>query len=426
MEAPEAAHADGGSSVWAQLLKMPRLVAVGVLLLAVLALPGFYVGAVDGVVTPVSLAAQLVGLSFLAAGLGAVAGICGLLAPRTSNWRLRAVTVGGASGFYIALTIALNARGYTVWMFVAGLVCAAPSFALATIGAAATVNSNREAFGSTIKTVGASIAVLVAAAQLWYTSIYQPNTTDVGLDISASVGAPQRLGPALALVPVQLTVRNDSSITAVVLTSMFAVTGVRYSTTKPAAALSNAATEKRALAVGLGTIANPQGIDVNHREAPQRSLLAIGRLMNDGSYLHASAVVTHPIIVAIPSTLSTRFREIDLEIQLDYARSARLVLANFHGRVVPFHGPRAVRYMDCNADVRTDWSLQQSALRKLTRGEQVLVTNWCAQPDRERVFADVTEAAYANWEHPPDRDRDDHDYGIVYASRIDMLPLSNP
>jgi hypothetical protein len=184
--------------------------------------------------------------------------------------------------------MAVSAHGYRPVEFRALIALAVLSVVLVALAARRGILPNLTAY---LKAAGAVAPSLLAggALQLWYTSIYLPANTDVGLDLSAVVGARLRVSRSLTLVPIQVMLRNDSSLTAVVLTSMFTVTGVHYLPTSPSVGV----TSTDARTIGLG---DPVPLPRPH------PLLAIGRLLRDGARLFPNANKSLSIIVPVPRT----------------------------------------------------------------------------------------------------------------------------
>jgi hypothetical protein len=392
---------------------------VGPLLLLGVAYVALRIGVPD-VFSPISLASQLVGLSYLVAGFTLVASAATLISIRRAVFgggsarSEAAAVVGALTGTYVAGSMAAYAYGYRETRFVELIVGAA---LCGLLGSLAARRLRAGAIGARLKAAGALLAVLIAGAQLWYTSVYLPENTYVGIGTSATVGTPLRVSRSLELLPVHVTVHNDSSLTAVVLASMYAVTGVHWPSTGSFLA-DNRAIE-RAVEVGLGQNTNPEGVSVRYGGKPTRSLLAIGHVLRDGSELFPSQDASRSTVVAIPTD---GFQEVEVRIEIDYARQSRLVLATYRGRIQPYRGPMRKPRKNCPPDVLTYWHLRESVLRRFTRGTQYLVTNWCPQARNERVYSNVIDVSDPH--SVPHITRNDLGYGLASTTRsYEMFPL---
>jgi hypothetical protein len=274
----------------------------------------------------------------------------------------------------------------------------------------------------------AGVGVLITAAQLWYSSVYLPANLDVGIAFTASVGKAAAVSPTTRLVPVSITVQDDSSVTAVALTSIYTVTGLRY---PPASRLrSRSDTLARALTVGQG-LESEQGLNVGLTGRPSERLLAIGRVAGDGRLLFPNVLNANEVVVAVPREV----KALEVRVSLDYARQTRLQLAGIDpttGLARPSIGPYVTAVPACAEDVVEARRLRQSLLQRLTRGDEVVETNWCAQPHQERTFSFISGGPSDGGSGPTAaglrfvlhaRPHSGGAYGLLHTQRVWTFPL---
>lgn len=390
-------------------------------LFVLIGIPALWVGVPD-VFHPLSLAAQLVALTYVLSGATAL--LCaGVLSRRQPHTWATAAILGGIAGAYVTGSMAAYANAYRplrFWIFVVlAVLCITATF----VGLVRT-GFARLGVSAPLARAGASVAVIIGALQLWYTSIYLPNNTDVGIGISVSLGQPHRVSRSLTLVPLQLTMRNESSLTAVITSSMYAVTGVAYPHPPHPGPLSDAETLRRAENIGRQPAQTPEGNNVRYRGTSVRDLLAIGRMLSDTSHIFPSQSDVRSIVVAVP----TQFQQFDVKVDVDYARPSRLTPAGFLARVTipgssspPNRATGVGAKRVCLPDVRTYWALRETKLHRLTRRSQILVTNWCTQSGNTEVYANVVN------DHGPTSQseirRYDRDYGLSTASFIESFSV---
>ncbi len=134
---------------------------------------------------------------------------------------LATVAAAAVAGLYIDLIIvfySLHYRTLYVWVFGAlALFCAC----LASV----TLPESWKFLGRDLKAVGISLAVLGSAAYFWYQSVYIPENTPTGIYYDLTLGSIVRSGSD-RLVSVDLTMENESSVTALTLDSMVEVSGM--------------------------------------------------------------------------------------------------------------------------------------------------------------------------------------------------------
>jgi hypothetical protein len=173
-----------------------------------------------------------------------------------------------------------------------------------------------------------------------------------------------------------MTLRNTSSQTAVALNSMFVVTGVRYSAVVTRPARSNASTLRHEIATGKEIGATPQRVDVRYAGVPTRSVLSVGHIVEDKSFLYPKSDFDRTIVVAIPTA---GVQELDVQLAFDYSREARLRPGRETEIVHLLNHPKDP---DC---VASAWVVHQSELLQVTRGTEQLFAYWCAPADNEHI-----------------------------------------
>jgi hypothetical protein len=363
-------------------LLLTLVVALGLLVNAAVAL---WVGLHD-VLWPVSLSAQLVGFFYLIAGLASLAGFIAifpllgkevdvtdqpdsacaghdyLLAPvleesgrltdqsdsasaghehllariahdlEESTRQLQFVAAAAVAGLYIDLTIVFYSFHYRpryVWIF-------SPLAVLCACVACVTLLGIWQYLGKTLKAVGISLAGLAAVAQFFYQSVYIPENTQVGIDYGLTLGSMTRSGSA-RLVQVNLTMKDESSVTAVTLGSMVVVRGISYPS-------------KKSMVQKITVLRSLQPIQNNDFLFP-----------NDTYSYDFLVVVTDPGIEAL-----------NFGLTLYYARTTGL----------EFRNPILTQehLWPCPDGKQFEWPIEESELRNFTEGPQVLYSDWCAGP----------------------------------------------
>lgn len=359
-------------------LLLTLVVAVGLLVNAAVAL---WVGLHD-VLWPVSLSAQVVGFFYLIAGLASLAGFMAifpllgkevdvtdqpasarvghnyLLVPvleesacltgqpdsarvghnhlariahdlEKSTRQLQFVAAAAVAGLYIDLTIvfySLHYRTRYVWIFSALAALCACVACLTLIGI-------WQYLGTVLKAVSILFAGLATVAQFLYQSVYVPENTQVGIDYGLTLGSMAQSRSA-RLVQVDLTMKDESSATAVTLGSMVVVNGISYPS-------KNSMVQKNTVLRILQPIQN------NNFLFP-----------NDTYSYDFLVVVTDPGIKAL-----------NFGLTLYYARTTGLEFRN------PI--PMREHLWPCPHGQQFEWPIEESQLRNFTEGPQVLYSDWC-------------------------------------------------
>jgi hypothetical protein len=330
---------------------------------------------------PVSVSSQLTGLAFSLAGAAGLAGLAGwreigkpLLGParpagperpaRPGSTAQIACAFGGAvAAVYVDATIAFYAHEYkttrTIEFGVLALICLYLAGMLLPL-----VRSVWKDISGGLKGLGALATALGLLAQFWYVSIYIPRNTQVGISYSLTLGPVARSGDN-ALATLQLTMEDESSLTAVILGSMVVVSGIRY---RPATGGAQPAVQHRITAYARSG-GNP---DVGFRGSEPASVLAVDSPINNNSLLLPGAVYTKDFVVVVPEP---GIAALQVAIMVDYARQTRLVVGHAAFLKHPAHVP------GCPAKYAITWAspIQESALRSFATGGLNLYSSRCAQ-----------------------------------------------
>ncbi len=241
-----------------------------------------------------------------------------------STRQLKFVAAAAVAGLYIDLTIvfySLHYRTRYVWIFSAlAVLCACV--------ACVTLLGIWEYLGKVLK-VSISLATLVTAAQFLYQSVYVPENTQVGIDYGLTLGSMARSGSA-RLVQVDLTMKDESSVTAVTLGSMVVVSGISY-------------------------------------PGKKSTVLGILQPIQNNNFLFPNDTYSYDFLVVVtdPGTEALNFG-----LTLYYARTTGLELRN------PI--PMQEHLWSCPAGKQFEWPIEESELRNFTEGPQVLYSDWCA------------------------------------------------
>jgi hypothetical protein len=325
---------------------------------------GLAAGTFD-LVASTGIASKALGLVMLLFGALVLVGImaCGR---RPSDNQRRVAAAGAIAGVVIAVIFILAALGYQNFRACLFAASGIPSAAIA-IGI---VRWELIRANAGLAAVAAVASAGVSFLPFAYNTIYLPTTADVAIESTVTAGAPVPVGKNLDLVDLTLTVENLSTIQAVDLTSMLEVEGVTYGGSS--ANYQAPPNESDAVAIGL-TGHNYPNLDTSatseqHLRTP--TLVTLQRPITDGSFLHPGLKLIGTVPVLLPVG---KYRELEVRFYLSYARADRLILTN------RYFGPRFEENEGgCSDDVRTAWHISQTALDFLARGEETVVTDWCA------------------------------------------------
>jgi hypothetical protein len=371
------------------ILKAWHLAVIGVLLwIAAIAL---WLGAQD-VLWPVSAPAQILGACFIIAGLATLTGFVLVAAralPFSRKWatgepQATLIAGGAAAGLYTTLTIVVHSFRYEQaksWLY--GILAA--SCLILTIQILPRAWNGISNF---VKGAGVGLAVLGSVAGFYFQSFYLPENTKVGLQYGISIGqVVQRGGDGV--VSVDLTIENDSSVSALMLGSMVVVSGLTLH--ENSAVVSSTGTQQNLTNYAQDLVtppSSPIAPDANIRsdELQENTILSIMQPITNSSYLFPSDTLSRNFDVVIPGITKNKIVALEFEIYTLYARTTRLTLGTRFRPIMadfPFYAH----------DVQSSWSINQSALVRFTRGAQVLYSNWCADLAAPSVGWDVQGAA---------------------------------
>lgn len=338
------------------LTQAPEALAVLSALVVALGLSGnaavaLWIGFHD-VLWPVGLSAQLVGFFYLTAGVVSLVGLVAVFpllgkvldltgqpnTGRVGNSRLLAlsnhdwdgsirplafVAAAAVAGLYIDLIIvfySLHFKIRFVWIFSAlALLCGCV--------ACVTLPRSWNYLGNGLKAVGISFTLLASATYFWYQRVYLPENTPTGIYYNLTIGSIVQSGRD-RLVPVDLTMENESSETALTLGSMVVVSGMYPN--------------------------------------QNSSILRILTPISDDNFLFPNAAYSAVLLVQVPDT---RIESLHFTITLWYARTTGLTLDD------PIRMQEYPR--SCPGGTLLEWPIEESQLRSFTEGAQVLYSDWC-------------------------------------------------
>jgi len=369
---------------------------------AIGAWPSLWIGLHD-LLGPVSFSSQLLGAVYTAAGVCIVVGVVQLARPwpappqragpppaapngeaatppQDGNYGLAGFFAAAASAL-VALSISVSAYGYRpafVWIFGA---LAVGNCAIAIVFVR---DEHVRVLSTALKSSLLAGGTLVAVASFTYQNIYVPSDTEVGIEFASSSGKPVKVSRDIYLVPVHLTMTDRSSVGAVVATSLATVTGVYYAGHGRQYLAPEQAQQREVVEGDQAAPREQSSSDLSDvfpgRE--HRTVLAATKLIADGSELVPGGTYVHSFVVAVPRY---NFKSLSIEQSIVYGSTSRLTLAA--GK--PFKGPVTEAVSGCSHSVERHWRLRESELRAFSRGQQILVTNWCATRDDEHVWAFV-------------------------------------
>lgn len=417
--------------------RIPTYPAVVLLLIASAGVVGLVFGAADALSAP-TLVAELIGVSYVAAGLVALLGVG--TSVRIGDAR-QIGPIASAAVAYIFGSLCLYARHFrpleAIFLGVVALTYLAAGVALARVHPWKSAAGTPTWLG-TVRFSSAAAAVVLSALQLWYTSVYLPANAEVGITLGASEVRSIRVSKHLDLVPVTVMLENRSTVSAVILNSMVVIRAVTYPPTRQIwRSPGEVLTSERAIGEsgGIGGLRSEQANIVALRRARgfAEPLLAIGRLTGDGRTLFPNVPLTTRLVLAVKPEV----RAIEIHAYLDYARQARLQLAG--SNAAKGNGGPPIKQYDFNASgkgpegphpcyervvaVRT---VQSSLVELVTRGSQVLVTNWCFEPYFERTWARVVGrpgALTPDWAKKLGSPQTPGTYGIVHTQQVWTVAL---
>jgi hypothetical protein len=364
-------------------------IGIGLLAAALLISSGYalWIGFRD-LFAPVSTAGQLIGLAFCVAGLTGLAGSASLgrlSGPLASpgHWlgRERQATArltgwiawafGGAlAGAYADITIVVYAYRYRAFVAIGFGVLAL----LCLIMAGVLLRPVRMVWGGIsgqLKGLAAVGGVLTLVAQFWYASVYIPDNTQAGITYALALGSVVRSGPD-TLATLQFTMKNESSLSAVILGSMVQVSALRTSAYADSLACPNF---------------KPSGHD-SCRAGPGGRSLAMQMPIKNNAILLPGVTYTADLTVAVPGTSTPVLL---VTAMVDSARQNRLLLG--HDKLLP--APRSVRR--CPKRYVTTWDspIEESALRRFATGDLHVYSSWCADPDHPFITQTIASPGVA-------------------------------
>jgi hypothetical protein len=382
--------------------KFPRLLKLAVYVtysgLLGTAAVAVWIGIVD-VFLPVSLSAQLVGLSYLLAGVAGLAGAVLLIcktkmlwqeeeAITFTKWQFRLAGAGVVAGLYVDITIALSSFRYEL---VKAYIFAALALALLGLLLAyfrLPIRPKLRGIGKALAGAGVSAGLLTVAAQFWYQNFYLPGSVQVGIEYSLSAGPVVQSG-SNRFVTLRFTMKNVSSVAAIELNSMLIVTGLSYTNGTNSGIASPAVTQRNMIAYAQTLPSRsfyfsiPKLPDIGFSGRLAARTLAAWRPIGNNANLLPDVTYSRDFVVVIPER---GIQAIDARVKIIYARATRLTLgASLPGRSGMRHPP------DCKNSEQFAYHIVQSALHRFTDGSSLIfITNWCADITHPDISVRIT------------------------------------
>ena len=335
---------------------------------------------------PVSLSSQLLGVTYVSAGLISLYGAANtvLLMVRagrdpvrdlvrhghgptaisslqeSSARSLKSVALAAVVGLYVDVTIVLYSFRYFRYEAVKVLLFAV--LALICVGLSRiTLPLLWGDLGKGLKAAGISLIALAGLAQFWYQSVRLPSDAPAGMDYTVSLGPATRSGSD-TLVQVNLSAEDTGTVPAVALASMVVVRG----------------------------IVSPDGSTT--------PILRIAPLINDGSFFFPGDTFSEELFVRISNP---HVESLSVDIQVDFARTTWLTLdkaeglrkcSDANGKLSCVAQPdglqectklptgerrcTSLRVLTCPRDVLYQWTAAESALRRFTQGSRMVDSQW--------------------------------------------------
>jgi hypothetical protein len=370
--------------------------------LGVLGAAATIVGGYDAI-GGLEIAVRLVGTLLLAAGLLLVAGAAALLAKRPLGpaLALLGAMVGVALGVLLGLTQVVNDepdRRLTLWAVIIALS------ALAALAIRAVTPEAERVAGMwnrlpVLKSV-VSVGVLISVGQFWYSSIYLPASAPASLTIELRL-EPAGVRDGLLALRGTATIRNTSETKVNTLGSVLQIWG---QTVAPKRLNNEEYTRRTRIAVDRNVIFPGRYAGVEKRRLVQHE-----PLLPASTYFEPRETVTIPILAWVPED---RFQRIHVWATVAVARGRTLAVEG----VKPDVRTQRDRVVTVTPVPEAGW------LRKLTRGERFVRTDWVIDPDKPSFEVSIATER----QRRPSREFDERMwrfYGVAYAEGEALLPL---
>jgi len=375
------------------------------------------------VVWPVSLSAQILGLFFLIAALFGLIGIW-LLAIRGLPLRRRPPPAGAALAFisagavaclYVDLTVVAYSFRYqprvAIPFCVLGLFCLSLAWR--------TLPASWSSLSKTVKSAGITLAILGTLVNFWYQSIYLPENAQVGIEYGVSLGPVVNSGGGSRLVTIDLTMDNESPVTALTLGSMVVVSGLEYSNSGHKAGISSKVAQERASAYAASLAQRPSksaaipNPNIQFGGNLKTTTLTILRPIDNDSYLFPDDEYAREFDVVIPNR-----QIVALQVKL-YVLSARTTRLSLGSRLVS----EPNKLDTCANNEQSGWFINESALVRFTRGAQILYSDWCADLGDPFITWDVATPPGTH-DSPGAEVSIEDNIDVINSSRDDIFVLN--
>jgi len=376
------------------------------------------------VVWAVSLPALILGGFFIVAGVTTFIGFLIVtaralpLAPEWVGGNAQSACISGAAvaGLYVTLTIVAHSFRYEPAKALLFTILAA----ICLILAIQTLPTAWHTIGNFVKGAGITLALLGAAANFWFQSVYLPENTQEGIQYGASVDSVVKSGDG-RIATLDFSMENQSSVTAITLGTMVVVRELLLPAS-PDFVSGTAQTDINKYAQDIftatgSTVPNPNiGTAGNKQINTPAKILTIIQPIGNDSDLHPNDTVSREFDVVIPPIPKGNTVALEVLWHVLYARSGRLTLGTYYGS--SFHTSSAY----CRDYERSAWSINQSALVRFTRGAQIFYSFWCTDLSYPTVQWNV-QTERMPYETRKVRQEIGADIGVSSSNRYEIIVL---
>ena len=378
------------------------------------------------VVWAVSLPALILGGFFMVASITTFTGFLIVtaralpFAPERVGGNAQSACVAGAAvaGLYVTLTIVAHSFRYESVKALLFAILAAICLILAIQTLPAAWNT----IGNFVKGAGITLALLGAAANFWFQSVYLPENTQEGIQYGATVDSVVKSGGG-RVATLDFSMENQSSVTAITLGTMVVVRELLLPASPDFVSGTAAQTNINNYAQDLFTqpagsaVPNPNiGTDGKKQATILTKILTIIQPIGNNSDLHPNDTVSREFDVVIPPIPKGNTVALEVLWHVLYARSTRLTLGTYYGS--SFHTSSAY----CRDYERSAWSINQSALVRFTRGAQIFYSFWCTDLSYPTVQWSVQTASKPH-ETRKVRQEIGTDIGVSGSNREEIIVL---
>jgi len=342
---------------------------------------------------------RFLGALFVLGGLSMLAaGICLLSSTWRDEWGRPLGIIAGVAGILIGLYFVLSQLGFpgdelfgfaigrsgVFWFGVALMLAAAVAIwrlprpdeptAADTMsdGGAAAAQSSGSKRAKTVATVlatfGTAATLLFVFVQFWYTNQYLPAKNDAALALTADLNELKSSDQtsSFRVFAAKMTIKNISNTKTQVLSSPYAVSGVKI-------ARANASAEAF-FSRATPDVQDSENLPIGHPTASRYSeeqpadLVQFGEIIPEAWYLEPSEDYSTRIIVSVPKDAADNYEFLRLEMNVVVAKGNRLN-PDYDGPVA--YSPELVANVkrDHGRYIVSEWPIKPlSQLDRITRG----------------------------------------------------------